>query len=49
MSVRQVLLYLIAHEVHHRAQLYTYIRLWEPPGRRHAKPWWIVRGRLVVT
>jgi len=46
MSVRQVLLYLFAHEVHHRAQVYTYIRLWEPPRRRHAKPWWVVRGRL---
>lgn len=44
MSVRQVLLYVIAHEVHHRAQLYTYIHLWEPLGRRYSKPWWVVRG-----
>lgn len=43
MSVRQVLLYVIAHEVHHRAQLYTYIHLWEPRGRRYARPWWVVR------
>lgn len=47
MSVRQVLLYLIAHEAHHRAQVYTYIRLWEPSRPRHPKPWWVVRGRLV--
>lgn len=46
MSVRQVLLYVFAHELHHRAQVYTYIRLWESPSRRHAKPWWVVRGRL---
>ncbi len=43
MSVRQALLYVFAHEVHHRAQVYTYIRLWEPPDRRHSKPWWVVR------
>ena len=43
MTIRQVILYVIAHEVHHRAQLYTYIRLWEPAGRRYAKPWWVVR------
>lgn len=43
MSIRQVLLYVISHEVHHRAQVYTYIRLWEPAGRRSSKPWWIVR------
>jgi len=44
MSVRQVLLLVIAHEVHHRAQLYTYIRLWEPLGRRYPKPWWVVQS-----
>lgn len=43
MSVRQVLLYVIAHEVHHRGQLYTYIHLWEPRGRRYARPWWVLR------
>jgi uncharacterized damage-inducible protein DinB len=48
MSVRQVLLYVIAHEVHHRAQLYTYIHLWEPPGRRYSKPWWVVRGHSAI-
>lgn len=48
MSVRQVLLYVIAHEVHHRAQLYTYIHLWEPHGRSYPKPWWIVRGRSAI-
>lgn len=49
MSVRQVLLYVIAHEVHHRAQLYTYIHIWEPPGRRFSKPWWVVRGASAIT
>lgn len=43
MSLRQALLYVLAHEVHHRAQLYTYIHLWEPPGRRYSKPWWVIR------
>ncbi len=45
MSLRQVLLYLLAHEVHHRAQLYTYIHLWEPRGRRYPRPWWVIRRR----
>jgi uncharacterized damage-inducible protein DinB len=45
MSVRQVLLYIITHEVHHRAQVYTYIRLWEPRGRKYARPWWIVPAK----
>ncbi len=48
MSVRQVLLYVIAHEVHHRAQLYTYIHLWEPLGRRYPKPWWVVRAHSAM-
>lgn len=48
MSVRQVLLYVIAHEVHHRAQLYTYIHLWEPRGRRYPRPWWVVRRRSAL-
>jgi uncharacterized damage-inducible protein DinB len=43
MSIRQVVLLVIAHEMHHRAQLYTYIRLWEPGGRRYVRPWWVVR------
>lgn len=48
MSVRQVLLNLVAHEVHHRAQLYTYVRLWEPADRRYPKPWWIIRKRSAL-
>lgn len=48
MSVRQILLYVIAHEVHHRAQLYTYIRLWEPRGRSYSRPWWVVRARTTL-
>lgn len=42
-NVRQVLLYVFAHEVHHRAQLYTYVHLWEPRARRYPRPWWVLR------
>lgn len=48
MSVRQVVLLVIAHEAHHRAQLYTYIHLWEPLGRRYSRPWWVVWGHSAM-
>ena len=44
MTVRHLLLYAIAHEAHHRAQIYTYIRMWEPTGRKLPRPWYVVRG-----
>ncbi len=44
MTVRHLLLYAIAHEAHHRAQIYTYIRMWEPAGRKYPRPWYPVRG-----
>ena len=46
-SARQVLLYAIAHEVHHRAQFNTYVRLWEPSGKKFVRPWYLVEGKEI--
>lgn len=43
-TVRYLLMHAMVHEAHHRAQIYTYIHLWESPGKRYSRPWKVVRG-----